>query len=199
MRSTSVIALLSAAALVGCGSSQPTTVTVHSPSAVAPATAPAQTTTQEEAPATTTTQTSTTRTESEPEFVEHHTEGLKGAAATVRALGYTPTEESQYHSDQTLRVLVGARNGQGGYDQLAFFFIGNRYIGTDVKLPSAKIAVASQSEGAVTIAYPLYKPGDMKCCASGGTAHVTFALENGRLVAMQPIPPIARRNPDYRT
>lgn len=199
MRATTLIALLAAAVLVGCGSSQPTTVTVHSPSAVAPATAPTPATTPEPAPSTTTTETSTTRTESEPEFVEHHTEGLKGAAATVRALGYTPTDESEYHSDQTLRVLVGARNGQGGYDQLAFFFIGNRYIGTDVKVPSAKIAVAGQSEADITIAYPLYKPGDKACCATGGTARVTFALENGRLVALQPIPPIARRNPGYRT
>ncbi|HUA12587.1 MAG TPA: LppP/LprE family lipoprotein [Solirubrobacteraceae bacterium] len=198
MRARSIPALLATGLLAGCGSAQQSTVTVQVHSPAQRAAAPTATTTTQSQATTPSTTTSTTRTESEPEFVEHHTEGLAGAAATVRTFGYTPVDESQYHPDQTLRVLVGARNGEGGYDQLAFFFIGNRYIGTDVKLPSAKISIAAQSESAVTIVYPLYRPGDKECCATGGSARVTFALENGRLIAMQTIPALSQRNPGYR-
>lgn len=194
--------------LAGCGGGTSTrTVTVYSaapPAATtpSPATTTAETTTTPTTTSTletTTQQTVTTRTASEPEFVEHHVEGLAGASAKVRSLGYTPVDESQYHPHQTLRVLVGARDGvAGGYQQLAFFFIGNRYIGTDVKVPSAKISIASQGESEVTVVYPLYRAGESACCPAS-TTNVTFALENGHLMAQQTIPSAARRNPPARS
>jgi hypothetical protein len=108
----------------------------------------------------------------------------------VRSLGYTPNNPAEYRPSQTLKVLVGTRSGSGdGYGQLAFFFVGNHYIGTDVKVPSAKIAVLSQSESAVTIAYPLYRHGDPLCCPGAGQAKVSFQLNNGRLQPQSPIPP----------
>ena len=50
---------------------------------------------------------STARTAPEPAFTqkETHAEGLPGALATVRSLGYTPQNPSEYHAEQTLRVL----------------------------------------------------------------------------------------------
>jgi hypothetical protein len=189
-------------ALGGCGSSQTKTVTVASAPAETqstPATVPSTTTAT--ATGTTTAPTSTaggtaapgtTHTAPEPEFTqqETHAEGLPGAVAAVKGRGYTPDETSQYHSNQTLRVLVGTRTGSSdGYDQQAFFFVGGRYIGTDTKAPSATVKVLSQSDTEVTLGYPLYRNGDPLSNPSGGQATVRFQLDNGKLTALDPIPP----------
>ena len=48
----------------------------------------------------------------------------KGQAAVAKA-GYVPDNPSQYHPDQTLRVLVATRKDSGdGYAKKAFFFVG---------------------------------------------------------------------------
>jgi LppP/LprE lipoprotein len=144
--------------------------------------------------------TSTTRTAPAPAFLhaggaspEETSNAEAGAAAdTVTAHGYTPIDISTYHADQTLRVLIGTRSGSADdYDQRAFFFIGNRYLGTDSSQPSASIDVVSQSDTEVTLAYALYRPRDPLCCPSGGQATVHFQLDNGRLIALDPIPPVS--------
>jgi hypothetical protein len=110
----------------------------------------------------------------------------------VRAHGYTPNDTSQYHSDQALRVLVGTRPGSAdGYGQQAFFFVNGRYLGTDTKLPSATVKVLGQADTEVTLGYQLYRKGDALANPSGGEARVTFQLNNGKLVALQKIPPAA--------
>jgi hypothetical protein len=87
-------------------------------------------------------------------------------------------------------VLVATRTGSGdGYGQQAFFFVGPRYIGTDTKEASAKVKVVSQSDGEVTLVYPLYRPNDPLCCPGAGQATVRFQLNNGGLHALDPIPP----------
>ncbi len=73
--------------------------------------------------------------------------------------------------------------------QQAFFFVDGRYIGTDAKEPSASVKVVSQSDTEVTLAYPLYRHSDPLCCPGGGQATVHFVLDNGRLQALDPIPP----------
>lgn len=142
----------------------------------------------------TATGTTTTRSAPEPAFTQGETkaEGTAGAAAVVRAHGYTPNDASQYHSDQTLRVLVGTHTGSpDGYGQQAFFFVDGRYLGTDTKLPSATVKVIGQADTEVTLGYPLYRKGDAPANPSGGEAHVTFQLNNGKLVALGKIPPAA--------
>lgn len=185
--------------LGGCGSAT-TTVSVPGPpaasqptSTAAPApttstasttttTAPAQTTTSGGAPAP-----SATRTAPEPAFTQHgssgtEAEGLSGATGVLRAKGFTPNNTSDYHPDQTLRVLLGTRTGFG---QQAFFFVNGRYIGTDSTEPSATLRVVGQSDTEVTLAYPLYRRGE----PTGGQALVHFQLNNGKLVPLNPIPP----------
>ena len=130
----------------------------------------------------------TTRTAPEPAFTqsESKAEGASGAAAVVRSHGYTPNDTSEYHSDQTLRVLVGTQSeSSSGYGQQAFFFVDGHYLGTDTKLPSAKVKVLAQGDTEVTLGYPLYRRGDPLSSPSGGEAHVTFQLNNGKLVALQ--------------
>ncbi len=138
----------------------------------------------------------TTRTASAPAFAEKEKsaggEGLAAAMAVVREHGYTAGETSDYHPDQTLRVLVGTgSHSNDGYDKQAFFFVDGHYLGTDASRPSAQISVVSQSDTEVTLAYQLYRPNDPLCCPGGGTAHVRFQLNNGRLVPLDPIPPVS--------
>ncbi len=203
------LGLAGAGALSGCGS-QTKTVTVASAPASTHSTA---TTTSTASTATTTTQTSTTpaptstaggaaapsttRTAPEPAFAqpETHAEGASGAAAVLKARGYTPNETSQYHPSQTLRVLVGTRTGSSdGYDQQAFFFVGSRFIGTDTKQASATVKVIAQSDTEITLAYPLYRKNDPLASPSGGQASVHFQLNNGKLTALEPIPPANSSN-----
>jgi uncharacterized Zn-binding protein involved in type VI secretion len=197
---------LAAAMLAGCGGSQTRTVTVSSaPVATSgtATTAPTSTTTTTATTPTSTTPSTTgtaggtaapgaTHTAPEPEFAQQqaHGEGASVAVGVLQARGYTAVEPSQYHANQTLRVLVGAKNGSSeGHAQQAFFFVGGRYIGTDTKEPSATVKVIAQSDTEVTLGYPLYRKGDPLSDPSGGQAIVRFQLNNGQLVALGPIPP----------
>ena len=195
--------LSSALLLAACGGGTKTVTVSSAPLTPTSSTATQSTTqstqttpTQTSSTSTTNTSTGTTTTRSAPEpaFTQNETkaEGTSGAAAVVRAHGYTPNDTSQYHSDQTLRVLVGTRTGSAdGYSQQAFFFVNGRYLGTDTKLPSATVKLLGQADTEVTLGYPLYRKGDALVNPSGGEAHVTFQLNNGKLVALQKIPPAA--------
>jgi hypothetical protein len=197
MRRLLALAALVAAALAGCGS-QTKTVSVSGAPATTAATGTAATQTGTTAPKTTTsTSTGTgspTHTAPEPSFTEGGKSAgagtLPGAVAIVRSHGYTPVDTSEYHPDQSLRVLVATRTGSGdGYGQQAFFFLDDRYLGTDAKEPSAKLKVVSQGDTEVAIAYPLYRRNDPLCCPGGGQRVVHFVLDNGKLQPLDPIPP----------
>jgi hypothetical protein len=187
--------------LLGCGSGGTKTISVSSatPSGTATKRAPTQSTLPSSpSKTTTTTGASTTggveatRTNTAPAFTKEAggSEGLGGAVAVVKALGFTPNNTSDYRADQTLRVLTATRTGSGdGYAQQVFFFVGNRYIGTDTSQPSAGVKVVAQSDTEVKLAYPLYRPHDPLCCPGGGQATVRFQLNNGRLVPLGTIPP----------
>lgn len=200
-------ALSAALALSACGSATKTVTVSSAPPAPqttgSTQTAPPQTTsTAASTPTTSTTpaptsSATTTRSAPEPAFTQGETkaEGASGAAAIVRARGYTPNDTAEYHSNQTLRVLVGTRTGSSdGYGQQAFFFIDGRYLGTDTKEPSATVKVLSQNDTEVTLAYALYRKGDALSNPSGGEARVTFALNNGQLTPLGKIPPASERN-----
>jgi hypothetical protein len=183
------------ATVLGCGSQTKTVTVASTPPAptTTSATVPMPTTSTSKQPTTNTTSTpSATRTAPEPSFTEGDSkQGSVGAAAAVLAArGYTAQDTSEYHPEQTLQVLVGTRTGSGdGYGQQAFFFLDGHYLGTDTKEPSAKLKVVSQSDTEVAISYPLYRSSDPLCCAGGGQRVVHFQLNDGKLAAMDPIPP----------
>jgi LppP/LprE lipoprotein len=195
------------AILGGCGSSETKTVSVaETPTVSQSATTASTQTTTATTPTTTTTATTpptstaggseapatTTRTATEPAFTHQETqsESLKEAVSALESRGYTPSETSQYHASQTLRVLIGIRTGSSdGYNQQAFFFVDGRYLGTDTKEPSARVKVLSQSDTEVTLGYPLYRPGDPLADPSGGQASVRFQLNDGKLTPVGTIPP----------
>jgi len=195
---------LGALALSGCGSGETKTVSVSG--AATPGTTAQRTATTRTTPSSPTTTTptgsatttttppaaETTRTTTGPAFARQPAtaEGLNEALAVVKAHGYTAGDTSVYHPEQTLRVLVSTREGRG---QQAFFFVDGRYIGTDASEPSATVGVVSQSDTEVALAYPLYRPGDPPSHPSGGQAIVHFQLNNGHLVALNPIPSASTR------
>lgn len=198
------VTALGALVLGGCGSGATKTVSVSgsvSPHTTTQRTSTTSTTSSSPTtttPASTTTSTNetggveATRTTTAPAFTKEPTsaEGVGAAVAVVKAHGYTPSETSTYDPSNTLRVLVGTRDGSSdGYGQQAFFFVNGRYIGTDTKEPSASVKVVGQSDTEVALAYQLYKPGDPLSHPSGGEATVHFQLNNGQLVALNPIPP----------
>jgi hypothetical protein len=202
-------AAAAAVAIAGCGSGGTQTVSVANTTPSEATTKPSTSTgtTQSSSPPTTSTNTTThtnetggaqsTRTGSAPAFTKESAsaEGVDGAAAVVRAHGYTPNETSQYRPDQTLRVLVGTKTGSAdGYGQQAFFFVDGHYLGTDTSRPSATVKVVSQGDTEVALSYPIYKAGDPLGKPSGGERTVRFQLNNGRLVPLGQIPSAAARN-----
>ena len=208
---TALLAASSIALLGGCGGSTKTVSITATPTASGATgtptgpTAPATTSTGTTPTATTnaggssggTPASPSTRTATAPAFAEKENSatgegGLASARAVLHAHGYTAGETSDYHPNQTLRVLVGTgSHSNDGYDKQAFFFVDGRYLGTDASRPSAQISVVSQSDTEITLAYQLYRPNDPLCCPGGGTAHVRFQLNNGRLVPLDPIPPVS--------
>lgn len=195
-----IVAIGALALLAGCGS-QTKTVSVSSAPEESTSSTVAQTTTTvtnsssatstsseapEEAQSVTTTQAATSsRTSSQPAFLGKKTESSEGASAavaTVEGLGYKPTDTSQYHSSQTLTVLVGS----SGSAQQAFFFIDGKYIGTDTKQPSASVSVVSQADTEVVLSYGLYNTAE----EAVGQAKVRFQLDDGKLTALDAIPPV---------
>jgi hypothetical protein len=208
---TLLIVLAGAALLDGCGGGTKTVSVASAPpvqSTRATTTQPTSTGSTTSTPATTSTSTpptttsggtsgpTTTRTAPAPAFTHQSTgvsstaEGLSGAEAVLRAKGFSTSATSDYHPNQTLRVLVGTRTGSGeGNDQQAFFFVGGHYIGTDSKQPSASIHVVRQSDTEVTLAYSLANSTG----ADSGQATVRFQLNDGKLIPLDQIPSASSR------
>jgi LppP/LprE lipoprotein len=193
-----------AALVAGCGSSTKTVSVGGAPPAQTSGAATSTTASTAKAPASTastpaTAPPSATHTAPAPAFTREGTGAsgqsspsaqLAAALALVRSKGYTANESSQYHGDQTLRVLIGTRTASGdGYGQQAFFFVDGQYIGTDAAQPSATLKIVSQSDTEVVLAYPLYRKGDPLARPSGGQATVRFQLDDGQLVPLGRIPP----------
>jgi len=200
-----LLGLALAALLAGCGGGTKTVTVASTPlpeqttSTAAPRTSTTRTTATTPTSTTTTpsesggtSSPSTTRTAPAPAFTHQGTgstsasvEGLSAAEAVVRARGFTVSAASDYHPDQTLRVLVGSRSGAAeGNGQQAFFFVDGRYIGTDAKQPSASVHVVSQGDTEVALAYAL---------SGGGQATVRFQLNNGKLAPLGEIPSASAR------
>jgi len=203
MRTNTARAILLTAALglslAACGSSTKTVSTGGAPTTSQ--SQPARTASTTAAPAHTTSvpgaggapPATGTRSAPEPAFTqqEHGGEALSSAAAVLRSKGYKPTNTADYHPHQALEVLIGMHIASGdGYGQQAFFFVNGRYIGTDASKPSATLRVLSQGDTEVTLAYPLYRSADPLCCPGAGQARVRFQLNNGKLTALDPIPPL---------
>jgi hypothetical protein len=188
-------ALLACAGLLtGCGSGSTQTVSVANTEASAP---PITTTTTSSSATTTstTTQSTTTstvtssssdstRTQSGPAFAQTTTSDdlATGVSSALAAHGYTPTGASDFNPQNTLQVVVGNRTG--GTGEKAFFFVNGSYIGTDTSAASQSVSVVASSDTEVTLGYALVHPDG----SPAGTVDVRYALNNGTLGPLDPIP-----------
>jgi hypothetical protein len=113
----------------------------------------------------------------------------RAAEKTVLAHDYTPNDITQYHPNQTLRVLTGTLTGTAdGFRQKAFFFNHEHYIGTDTKGPSITVKVASQSNNKIALSYPLYYTNE-NISHPHHFVTVTYQLQNNHLTHRGKIPP----------
>jgi hypothetical protein len=176
-----VLALLAtplcAAACGGKRTSAATTTATVTRTVTVPATTPTVATT------TPTTAAGTTTTPPNP----HAPLSLHAAELVLGARAFDVLTERDYRPDQQLKVLIGIRRMAVRAEQ-AFFFVGDRFIGTDTAAPSGAIEVLAQSDGSVTLGYGLYRPGDALCCASAGVARVTYTWNGTRLLPQGTIP-----------
>ncbi|HXE44834.1 MAG TPA: LppP/LprE family lipoprotein [Conexibacter sp.] len=118
---------------------------------------------------------------------------LHAAEQALTARGYATLSERDWRPDQPLKVLIGVglRSPAGVRRELAFFFVGATFIGTDTKDPSGQIAVLAQDGGGATLSYGLYRPSDSIDAPTGGTAAVTYRWTGTRLIPQDPIPSAA--------
>ena len=200
---SALAAVLCSGLLAACGGGSTNTVSVADTATPAPvttsssSTSPSSTTTATTTSTSTTTNTSSTslstRTQSGPAFVTTTSApAANGPDAVVAAHGYAPSSPSTYNPQNTLQVVV-ATNQLGL--QKAFFFVNGRYIGTDTSAASRSVSLVGQSDTEVTLGYALVHPDG----SSAGTAQVSYALNNGQLSPLDPIPtanptaPVSRR------
>jgi LppP/LprE lipoprotein len=123
---------------------------------------------------------------------------LDDALAVVSGKGYDASDFASANvpdeatwEGTTLRVLLGVRTPSDSYDQRAFFFLSERYLGTDTRLPSARISLVAHTDRTVTIEYVLYRRRDPLSDPTGGSATVRYHWNGRRLVPEDPIPPAA--------
>lgn len=116
----------------------------------------------------------------------------RAAADLVRSRGFEVTRLADYNPRRTLRVLIG-RTSVG--TRMAFFFVGDDYIGNDAQEPSAELKVVRSRDVRVTLAYGIYAPGDEADEPTGGPVRVRFAWDGAQLTPLDPIPPPEQRTP----
>ena len=83
---------------------------------------------------------------------------FNAASQTVNQLGYNVVSPStdQEPTPGVLNVLIGQCDGSAtGYCENAFFFVGSRYIGTDVSGTDIQVSVAWQTHSTAALSYPL--------------------------------------------
>jgi hypothetical protein len=115
---------------------------------------------------------------------------LRAAEAVLDRRGFAPLTERDFRPDQMLKVLVGVRrNAPEGRAQQAFFFVGNRFIGTDTSDTSGSISVTDQHDDRIALTYGLYTPKDALANPTDGDASVTYRWTGAKLVPTGSIPP----------
>lgn len=115
---------------------------------------------------------------------------LAAAEAVLNRRGFATLTARDFRPDQMLKVLLGVRrDAPEGRAQQAFFFVGDRFIGTDTSDTSGSLSVTSQQNDRITITYGLYKPQDALGNPSDGSTDVTYRWTGAKLVPTGAIPP----------
>jgi LppP/LprE lipoprotein len=116
---------------------------------------------------------------------------LSQAESVVMDDGYTPYSDSASNWDPSapINVILGTLSGSAdGFNNWAFFFAGNTYIGHDTSDPSAQISVFGRTKNVITLSYQLFAPNDPLCCPTAPAQQVRYQYANGVLTPLDPIP-----------
>ncbi len=115
----------------------------------------------------------------------------QAAVQKVATLGYSVSGDQSTVANQPgpLYVVTATCSGSAdGYCQNAFFFVGDRYIGTDTSRHDTGVSVDWDTGSTVALDYPLYAPGDPQCCPTGGSRTVRFYWDGSSLTPLDPLP-----------
>jgi hypothetical protein len=117
-------------------------------------------------------------------------DGRQTARAKVKSLGTDPRAEAGTFQAGYLSAISGSATGAttGGRSPFVYFFLGDRYLGTDTTKGSVEADPVASDGTTVTVQYPLYRATDALCCATGGNALVRFRLKDSKLIPLDPIP-----------
>ena len=113
------------------------------------------------------------------------------AVHTIENLGYTvlASQGDEAQAGGPLYVLTATcTDSADGFCQNAFFFIDNRYIGTDISGKDEGVSVSWQHADTVALTYPLYVTEDPPCCPTGGVRTVRFHWDGSFLRPLDELP-----------
>jgi LppP/LprE lipoprotein len=119
---------------------------------------------------------------------------VKLAEITIRAKGYKAVPSSIAKTPggvgKTLYAVLGICEGSAdGHCQKVFFFLDDRYLGTDTKSPSNEIkSEVAVGTGSIDVTYANYKTDDPLCCPSGQPVTIRYKW-NGTRLSASGIPP----------
>jgi hypothetical protein len=104
---------------------------------------------------------------------------------------YAEISTTEWMSGWRFNVLYGNCLAGDGRDQHVWFFAGSRLIGMDTKEPDSSKDIIGLWRDSDTFAfmYVLYRRNDANCCPTAGGAVVRFRLADGRVVALEKLPP----------
>ncbi len=114
---------------------------------------------------------------------------LNSKIEQVKKKGYTPYDTATYDPKYPLNVLIGIATGSAdGYNQKAFFFYGDQYLGMDTTDPSSNITLAGKDDKTITLKYTLYNSSDVLANPTGGFATVRYQWDGTKITPLDPIP-----------
>jgi len=115
----------------------------------------------------------------------------EAAEQVLRAHSYSGIVRGEhvYRPGQPFKVVVGIREMAADVPgQKAFFFVGDRFVGTDTPDVSGEVAIVRQRDDEITLRYVLYRPADGMSLPLGGHAQVTYRWNGTRVVPEGRIP-----------
>ncbi len=122
-------------------------------------------------------------------------EQIDAAVAVVEGYGYRPTSTNDIAGPPAagLHVIIG-KSAKAPHDRhQAFFFLGDRFVGTDLVGTSRLIKLTWRSLDTIALAYDVYRPDDETCCPTGGSIIVRYRWSGKKIVPLDPVPSAAER------
>ncbi|MEU7167195.1 LppP/LprE family lipoprotein [Streptomyces morookaense] len=115
---------------------------------------------------------------------------VDAALAQIKRMGFTAdTEPAELKTLKgPFRAIHSHCTGTtDGHCVIVMFFHDNDYVGYDAR-GTGESTILSQDGTTVALSYPVFKPTDPMCCASGGTREFRARWEGGKVAFTPPMP-----------